>query len=311
MIYIDPPLWPAHGTYFSHLVSDTSLEELHEFAAAAGIPRRAFDRDHYDVPQQRHADLVAAGARAVDGATLVRALISGGLRIPARERAASLVHPLRRRWDALVPGAADLGAELLNRWGEPHRHYHDRRHLLHVLEALHKLGCSARPVLLGAWFHDAVYDGVPGADEEASAALAEELLPQAGIPAAETAEAARLVRLTAGHDPAPADGYGNLLCDADLAVLGRAPRDYDRYAADVRREYHHLEDPVFRAGRRTVLESLLDRGTALYRTRRGEELWGSAARANLARELAALTGPGSEAATETGPVRGDTGSGRG
>lgn len=288
MIYIDPPLWPAHGTFFSHLVSDTSLEELHAFAAAASIPRRAFDRDHYDVPQRRHAELVAAGAKPVDGRTLVRALIAGGLRIPARERAASLVHPLRRRWNLLVPGAEDLGAELLNRWGEPHRHYHDRRHLLQVLEALHRLGCDERPVLLAAWFHDAVYDGVPGQDEEASAVLAEELLPQAGVPGAETAEAARLVRLTSSHDPEPDDEPGKVLCDADLAVLGRAPRDYDRYAADVRQDYRHLEDKLFREGRRRVLESLLARGTALYRTQRGEELWGRAARANLSRELMVL-----------------------
>lgn len=306
MIYIDPPLWPAHGTYFSHLVSDSSLEELHAFADAAGIPRRAFDRDHYDVPQQRHADLVAAGATPVDGATLVRALIAGGLRIPARERAASLVHPLRRRWDSLVPGAEDLGAELLNRWGEPHRHYHDRRHLLQVLEALHRLGCSDRPVLLAAWFHDAVYDGVPGADEDASAVLAEELLPPAGIPAAESAEAARLVRLTAAHDPAPDDERGKMLCDADLAVLGRAPADYDRYAADVRREYRHVEDPAFAAGRRRVLEALLAREGGLYRTRRAEDLWGTAARANLARELASLARSSSPAGTSS-----ESGAGRG
>lgn len=306
MIYIDPPLWPAHGTFFSHLISDTSLEELHSFAAAAGIPRRAFDRDHYDVPQKRHADLVAAGATPVDGATLVRALIAGGLRIPARERAASLVHPLRRRWDSLVPEAADLGAELLNRWGEPHRHYHDRRHLLQVLEALHRLGCTDRPVLLAAWFHDAVYDGVPGEDEEASAVLAEELLPSAGVPAAEAAETARLVRLTASHDPAPGDEPGKLLCDADLAVLGRTPPDYDRYAADVRREYSRLDDAVFREGRRRVLESLLARGNGLYRTRRGEELWGSAARANLTRELAALSEGSAPAGTGCG-----SGAGRG
>ncbi|MBF4994530.1 DUF4031 domain-containing protein [Arthrobacter gandavensis] len=290
MIYIDPPLWPAHGTYFSHLVSDSSREELHAFAAAAGIPRRAFDRDHYDVPQQRHADLVAAGATPVDGATLVRALIAGGLRIPARERAASLVHPLRRRWDSLVPGAEDLGAELLNRWGEPHRQYHDRRHLLQVLEALHRLGCSDRPVLLAAWFHDSVYDGMPGVDEEASAVLAEDLLPAAGIPAAETAEAARLVRLTTAHDPGPDDERGRMLCDADLAVLGRAPAAYDRYVADIRREYRHVGNSAFADGRRRIVETLFSRGRGLYRTPRGEELWGPAARANLARELAGLRG---------------------
>ncbi|MBD7994802.1 DUF4031 domain-containing protein [Arthrobacter sp. Sa2CUA1] len=299
MIFIDPPLWPAHNTHFSHLVSDTSLEELHSFAETAGIPRRAFDQDHYDVPAHRYRDLVQAGAAAVDGGTLVRALIRGGLRIPARERAASLVHPLRGRWETALPGAPELGAELLNRWGEPHRHYHDRRHLLQALEALHRLGCGDRTVLLAAWFHDAVYDGVPGADEEASAVLSEELLPAAGVGRAETAEAARLVRLTAGHNPEPGDISGALLVDADLAVLGRDALGYDRYAADVRLEYRHLDDETFRAGRSAVLDTLLGR-SRLFFTDRGEELWGTAARANLRRELAVLAGSVDPASRDSG-----------
>jgi hypothetical protein len=50
-VLIDTPRWPAHDTLWSHLVSDTSLDELHEFAARMGIPRRSFDLDHYDVPE--------------------------------------------------------------------------------------------------------------------------------------------------------------------------------------------------------------------------------------------------------------------
>ena len=85
-ILIDDPRWAAHGRLWAHLVSDASLEELHAFAAANGIPRRGFDRDHYDVPDEAHARLVAAGARSVDGHTLVRALIASGLRVTARQR---------------------------------------------------------------------------------------------------------------------------------------------------------------------------------------------------------------------------------
>ncbi|MGB4917365.1 MAG: DUF4031 domain-containing protein, partial [Propionicimonas sp.] len=70
-ILIDPPRWPAHGTHFSHLVSDASLAELHEFATAAGIPHRAFDHDHYDVPARRYDDLVAHGAVPVRETELV------------------------------------------------------------------------------------------------------------------------------------------------------------------------------------------------------------------------------------------------
>ena len=78
-VYIDPPLWPAHGTHFSHLVSDTSYEELHDFADRLGVARRAFDRDHYDVPESLYRRAVAAGAVPVDGRQLTRLLVRSGL----------------------------------------------------------------------------------------------------------------------------------------------------------------------------------------------------------------------------------------
>jgi hypothetical protein len=85
-ILIDDPRWPAHGRLWAHLISDSSLDELHGFAIANDLPRRSFDRDHYDVPDEAHARLIAAGARHVDGHALVRALIASGLRVTARER---------------------------------------------------------------------------------------------------------------------------------------------------------------------------------------------------------------------------------
>jgi hypothetical protein len=85
-ILIDDPLWPAHGRLWAHLVTDTDLEELHAFAAANGIPARGFDLDHYDVPEEAHARLVAAGALHVSGHELVRRLIASGLRVRGRDR---------------------------------------------------------------------------------------------------------------------------------------------------------------------------------------------------------------------------------
>ncbi len=85
-ILIDDPLWPAHGRLWAHLVTDSDLEELHAFAAANGIPRRGFDLDHYDVPEEAHARLIAAGAQHVSGRELVRRLIASGLRVRGRDR---------------------------------------------------------------------------------------------------------------------------------------------------------------------------------------------------------------------------------
>ncbi|PJI93994.1 DUF4031 domain-containing protein [Luteimicrobium subarcticum] len=86
MILIDDPRWPNHGRLWGHLVSDTSLDELHSFAGAAGLPRRAFDRDHYDYPDERRDELVARGAHPVGRRELVRRLAASGLRVPGRER---------------------------------------------------------------------------------------------------------------------------------------------------------------------------------------------------------------------------------
>ncbi|MGY4541001.1 putative metal-dependent HD superfamily phosphohydrolase [Arthrobacter sp. UYNi723] len=287
-IYLDPPLWPAHGTHFSHLISDTSLAELHAFAAAAGIPDRAFDGDHYDVAERRFDDLVAAGAIAVEARILVRKLIASGLRIPARRRNKSLKVPLLNRWEAIMPGHDALFLDLLDRWSEDHRRYHGCTHLLAVLEAMDLLTDPADPprtVLLAAWFHDAVYRGVAGQDEEESARLAEERLTDAGLPAADVDEVARLVRLTSDHRPEPGDDGGALLCDADLSVLGGEPEPYARYVAAVREDYAHIGDADFAAGRAAVVRHLLELDP-LFHSDRARELWLDAARRNLQGELA-------------------------
>jgi predicted metal-dependent HD superfamily phosphohydrolase len=287
-IYLDPPLWPAHGTHFSHLISDTSLAELHAFAAAAGIPDRAFDGDHYDVAERRFDDLVAAGAIPVEARILVRKLIACGLRIPARQRNKSLKVPLLNRWEAIMPGHDALFLDLLDRWSEDHRRYHGCTHLLAVLEALDLLADPADPprtVLLAAWFHDAVYRGVAGQDEEESARLAEERLADAGLPASDVEEVARLVRLTSDHRPDPADDDGALLCDADLSVLGGEPETYARYVAAVRQDYAHIGDADFAAGRAAIVRHLLELDP-LFHSDRARELWLDAARRNLQGELA-------------------------
>lgn len=85
VLLIDPPAWPAHGRLWSHLVSTTSYAELHDFADRAGISRRAFEGDHYDIPQERYEAVVAAGATPVEGRELLIALRDSGLRISKRK----------------------------------------------------------------------------------------------------------------------------------------------------------------------------------------------------------------------------------
>ncbi|MCX5438072.1 MULTISPECIES: DUF4031 domain-containing protein [unclassified Streptomyces] len=87
-VYIDPPTWPGHGRMWSHVVSDVSFDELHLFAERLGVPPRAFERDHYDLPSHRYEDAVREGAVKVGSKELVRRLTEAGLRRPKGRPAA-------------------------------------------------------------------------------------------------------------------------------------------------------------------------------------------------------------------------------
>lgn len=203
---------------------------------------------------------------------------------------------LEDRWPPLLATQTWLRDQLLAAYAGAHRGYHDTRHLAEVLDHLDVLlGAGAEDVdadvvRLAAWFHDAVYDGERD-DEERSALLAEETLARCDVPARLVAEVARLVRLTADHAPAAGDRAGQLLCDADLAILAADPGRYAEYAAGVRREYAHLDDDTFQAGRTRVLRGLLER-PHLFHTAGARERWEPAARENVEVELARLRPPG-------------------
>ncbi|GAA2094781.1 DUF4031 domain-containing protein [Actinomadura alba] len=79
-ILIDRPLWPARGRVWSHMVSDSSYEELHVFAGRLGMPPRAFERDHYDVPADLYDTAIELGAQPVGCQELLTRLTGAGLR---------------------------------------------------------------------------------------------------------------------------------------------------------------------------------------------------------------------------------------
>ena len=85
-ILIDEARWWWRGRKWCHLVSDISYDELHDFADATGIPRRGFQGDHYDIPEEYREDLLAAGAQHVGSRELVRRLRAAGLRLSPTER---------------------------------------------------------------------------------------------------------------------------------------------------------------------------------------------------------------------------------
>jgi predicted metal-dependent HD superfamily phosphohydrolase len=211
------------------------------------------------------------------------------------------VTSLVERWRAAARGAgataadSDLdaaGSYVLGRWSEPQRQYHDVTHLSAVLDVVDRFAeLAPHPdrVRLAAWMHDAVYDprALGAANERDSAEFAEGLLTTLGAPAEVGAEVARLVGLTAGHATSADDPDGELLCDADLAILAGDDDRYAEYAAAIRREYAHVPEDAFRAGRQQVLRALLEL-PSIYRLAPLREAWETKARTNLEKELKSL-----------------------
>jgi predicted metal-dependent HD superfamily phosphohydrolase len=142
-------------------------------------------------------------------------------------------------------------------------------------------------VRLAAWFHDGVYAVPPlqVTNEEASARLAFRELSRAGLEQEDLNEVARLVRITATHTPGPRDPEGELLCDADLAILAAPPEEYQAYTRAVRAEYAAVGEEDFLAGRLEIMTRLLD--TDIFRTGKARHLVGTA-RANVEAECQLL-----------------------
>ena len=206
---------------------------------------------------------------------------------------AALAANWREAWSALGrPAPAGLRVELMNAWAEPHRHYHDPRHLGECLAlwARWRDGCE-RPgeVALALWFHDAVYDPRSGSNELNSAAWAARALVHAGADS-DTAQRVHDLVMATQHDAATdlgSDADAQRLVDIDLSILGSPAERFERYDQDVRKEYVWVRGFRYRTRRIRVLQGFLDR-PRLYHSEAAVALLERQARINLVAALSRL-----------------------
>lgn len=209
-----------------------------------------------------------------------------------------LIDRLRLEWHADVnpwgASAGDIDAtfdDLVARYTEPRRHYHNIEHVATVLRTTESLATEVddiAAVRFAAWYHDFVYDPEQSGNEARSAVQAAMQLAALQVPGDKVQECARLIELTASHDVKGLDRNGAGLIDADLWILAVSPDRYDRYRHGVRAEYQNIDEVAFNAGRAAVLRRLL-RQPHIYCTNRFRAEREPRARWNLERELAELT----------------------
>jgi predicted metal-dependent HD superfamily phosphohydrolase len=216
---------------------------------------------------------------------------------------ASSVTPLPERWAdrwshtlewmGLGMVFIPVGERLLASYSEPERHYHDARHVLSCLNALDNFSGNiqdADALELAIWFHDAIYNpkAGPGVNEFQSAELFRKEFQMLANGYIDLDQVERLIMATRHHRE-PEDSDEALIMDIDLGVLGGGKVRYDVYADDIRMEYAHVDDDMFRKGRIEVIHSFLRR-KSIYWTRDFRNLLEKSARANLERELVRLLG---------------------
>ena len=178
--------------------------------------------------------------------------------------------------------------DLVAAYAAPGRPYHNLAHIedcLGKLAALPHLSAGERAILTEAiWWHDVVYNPTRSDNEELSAQLAER-----DVAADMRDEVGRLIRLTKGHQVAPGDRLGAILISIDLSILGAEPARYDAYAAAIRKEFAHVQEADYRAGRAEVLRQFAAR-PMIFPDAAFALKYEQRARENIAREVASLQG---------------------
>lgn len=187
-------------------------------------------------------------------------------------------------------GAEIWHSRLIFAYQEPQRIYHSLSHLcdsLRHFDSLRAVCHSPQHVETALWFHDAVYDPRSHTNEEDSARLFEEFAGKVNLVGAAVAEIRNLILLTKNHTMNLKNTDAEVMLDADLAILGQSPREYEAYASAIRTEYEWVQNEKFRNGRRKLLSSFLSR-PRIYHTTEYFNRYESQARFNLQTEMNAL-----------------------
>lgn len=187
----------------------------------------------------------------------------------------------------------ELWNEIVYRYSERHRHYHNLNHIAFLFSQCDKyLSRIANPAVTGfaILYHDIVYDTYRPDNEEQSAALAETHLKQLSVNASVIENIKTFIIATKDHkipESYPLQDDLGLFLDFDIAILGAEPDTYKAYSEKIRQEYLKYPDNIYKEGRRQALEKVLA-SEKIFLTDDFIELMESTARQNINKEVGQL-----------------------
>ncbi len=182
-----------------------------------------------------------------------------------------------------------LWLEIEENYSGKSRHYHNLKHLEAMLTDLSEVrfkDMDDDPMLFALFYHDIIYNPRSSDNEERSAKLASDRLRQLNVPDNKIQKAAQMIIATKTHKSSN-DLHTSLLIDADLAVLGKNPEQYDEYSKSVRKEFSIYPDFIYNPGRRKVLQHFLEM-ERIYKTSHFHNKYEVQARENLKNEILKL-----------------------
>lgn len=200
---------------------------------------------------------------------------------------------LAQRYSEDAALAENLFADLVKRYSQPNRHYHNLTHIhamLAKVDAHAARLADADAMRFAVWFHDVIYKPIWKDNEEKSAAFAERTLPLLNFPADRIRRVKEWILRTKDHTlQLPSDDNDTrFLIDCDLMILGTDPAGYETYCGQIRREYGIFPDMLYQPGRLKVLRRFLEM-PAIYRTPYFQSLFEKQARENLRAEILRLS----------------------
>jgi predicted metal-dependent HD superfamily phosphohydrolase len=203
---------------------------------------------------------------------------------------------LKGQWRALTARYAGDDSEsdacftsIVQNYSAPGRVYHNLSHIkaLTALYVEFKTGADCDAVWLAIWYHDVVYETGRADNEEASVELASQALSRLRVPVGTIAEVEKMILATKHHSAEHLSADGQLFLDLDISIVGAPPELYKEYSRAIRREYHWLPWPMYRAGRSKILSDFLRRQQIFFTDRMNARLEDQARR-NLEEEVKEL-----------------------
>lgn len=176
---------------------------------------------------------------------------------------------------------------LLKSYSEPHRHYHTLEHLIALFQLSSSIGVRlSTPQIMAIWYHDSIYDPKSKTNEEDSCQLLiEHQMLLKTISSNELGRAIGIIMDTKGHT---SDNHeSQTVLDLDLTGLGSDWKTYSYTIELIRKEYEHLSDDNWIAGRKLFLQSILTRNY-IFNTHWGRDIYEEKAQMNISKELSAF-----------------------